>query len=205
MIGIIDYRMGNLANVQNACRKIGVDSIIVSNADELSSCEKLILPGVGAFGDAMAHLRKYDLIQPILDFAASGQPLLGICLGMQLLFERSHEFGEHEGLGLLAGDVIKFDSNRMSQPHKIPQMGWNRLFIQQPSRLFSDLPDSFYLYFVHSYHVRPADSSVITGMTEYGYDFASAVEKDNVYGFQPHPEKSHDTGLKILKNFAKGI
>lgn len=203
MIGIIDYKMGNLASVQNACQKVGMDSSIIRDPEELVSCERLILPGVGAFGDAMDHLKEYGFVEPIREYAASGKPLLGICLGMQLLFDSSCEFGEHEGLGLVPGRVVKFDKTKLDAGLKIPQMGWNKLFVQRESPLFEDLPKEIYLYFVHSYHVVCEKEEDEIGRTEYGYAFSSAVQRGNVYGFQPHPEKSHEMGLKILKNFTK--
>jgi len=201
MIGIVDYRMGNLGSVLNACAKVGAEAKLVSAPEELKSCDRLMLPGVGAFPDAMAHLRASGMEQAIREFAASGRPLMGTCLGMQLLFERSKEFGEHEGLGLIPGRVVPFDKERFDHPLKVPHMGWNEMFVRKASPLFEGLPGEFYLYFVHSYHAVTEEAYTI-GTTYYGYEFVSAVQKENIYGFQPHPEKSHNHGLKIVENFA---
>jgi len=198
-IGIVDYNMGNLASVKNAFKKIGADAEVVKDADKIKNYDKLILPGVGAFGDAMEHLKEYNMDDAIKEFVKSGKYLLGVCLGMQLLFESSEEFGDHKGLGLIEGEVVYFDKEKV-KGHKIPHMGWNKLFNKE-SILFEGL-DNPYLYFVHSLHVVCEDKYAI-GKTIYGYEFVSAVNKDNVYGFQPHPEKSHNEGLKILKNFVK--
>ncbi len=201
-VAIVDYNMGNLRSVQNAMQKIGHPAAIEKEPSKIAKYDKLILPGVGAFGDAMEHLRRSGMDKAIEEFAASGKPLLGICLGMQLLFEKSYEFGEHIGLGLIEGEVVPFDVSRFPHRLKVPHMGWNELFVQNPSPLFEGLPKAFYLYFVHSYHVV-CDEEQTIGKTLYGYEFVSAVQKDNIFGFQPHPEKSHETGLKILKNFVE--
>ena len=198
-IGIVDYNMGNLASVKNAFDKIGVKADIIKDADKIKSYDKLILPGVGAFGDAMEHLEQTGMDEAITEFAKSGKYLLGVCLGMQLLFETSEEFGSHRGLGLIEGKVVYFDKKRVGE-HKIPHMGWNKLF-NKNSPLFKGLENP-YLYFVHSLHVVCEERYSI-GKTLYGYEFVSAVNKENVFGFQPHPEKSHDEGLMILKNFAE--
>jgi len=199
LIAIIDYNMGNLASVYNACRLLDTEATIVKDPEQLKNYDKVILPGVGAFGDAMEHLRDTSMQEAIKDFAKSGKYLIGICLGMQLLFESSKEFGAHNGLGLIPGDVISFDKSKMDMSeHKVPHMGWNKI-LNNDDKIFDGLKDP-YLYFVHSYHVVTQDQYTI-GKTHYGYDFVSAVKKDNIYGFQPHPEKSHENGLKILKNF----
>ncbi len=216
MIGIVDYNMGNLASVINAFKKVGADAKLESDPAKLENYDKLILPGVGAFGDAMAHLKHNGMDKAVKVFAASGKPLLGICLGMQLLFESSEEFGEHKGLGLIPGKVVAFDESRFDHPQKVPHMGWNELFVQRTKRmedrrwmmddgrsvLFDRLPNEFYLYFVHSYHAVCDDAYAI-GKTYYGYEFVSAVQNENVFGIQPHPEKSHENGLKIIENFTK--
>ncbi len=199
MVAIIDYNMGNLQSVKNAFEKIGKRVDIIKESDKIKNYDKIILPGVGAFGDAMEHLKESGIDKAIIEFAKSGKPLLGICLGMQLLFSKSYEFGEHKGLNLIEGEVVKFDKDRIGEM-KIPHMGWNRLFVKKNSPLFRGLPKEFYLYFVHSFHVKTEKKFVI-GETIYGYNFVSAVEKENIYGFQPHPEKSHKIGLKILENF----
>ncbi len=200
MIAIIDYNMGNLASVRNAFAKIGADARIVQKPEALSAYDKIILPGVGAFGDAMKHLRETGMGEAITTFAKSGKPLLGICLGMQLLLESSEEFGFHEGLGLIPGTVVRFDTDKFPKPLKVPHMGWNELFVRQKTPLLENLPEAFYLYFVHSYHAR-CDAKYTMGETLYGYTFPSAIYNGNIYGFQPHPEKSHKNGLQILKNF----
>ncbi len=208
MIGIVDYNMGNLASVINAFAKVGADATLESNPDKLEHYDKLILPGVGAFGDAMEHLKENGMDKAVKAFAATGKPLLGICLGMQLLFESSEEFGETEGLGLIPGKVVAFDEGKFDHPLKVPHMGWNEMFqmsnekLEMRNGLFSGLPSDFYLYFVHSFHAVCEDKYAI-GKTHYGYEFVSAVQNNNIYGIQPHPEKSHENGLKIIENFSK--
>ncbi|MCF6200982.1 MAG: imidazole glycerol phosphate synthase subunit HisH [Hydrogenimonas sp.] len=202
MVAVIDYNMGNLASVKNALKKIGAKSMIVSDPDKIRSFDRILLPGVGAFGDAMEHLRSSGMDEAVKEFAATGKPMLGICLGMQLLFSKSLEFGEHEGLGLVPGEVVPFDSKMFETPHKVPHMGWNELFVQRETPLFAGMQKEFYLYFVHSYHAVTSDEYAI-GRTWYGYEFVSAVSNGNIFGIQPHPEKSHDNGLKILKNFTE--
>ena len=203
-IAIVDYNMGNLSSVKNAFLKFGVEAKVVKDPEMLKSFDKLVLPGVGAFGDAMEHLKKRGLDEAVKEFAKSGKPLLGICLGMQLLFDDSDEFGTHKGLGLVPGEVRFFDSSKFQKRLKIPHMGWNKLFVKRDTPLLQGLDESFYLYFVHSYHAVCDDRYTI-GKTFYGYEFVSAVQKDNVYGFQPHPEKSHKNGLKIIENFIKEV
>jgi glutamine amidotransferase len=194
--------MGNLASVINSFAKVGADAALESDPSKLCQYDKLILPGVGAFGDAMEHLKKNGMDEAVIAFAATGKPLLGICLGMQLLFESSEEFGETKGLGLIPGKVVAFDESKFDHPLKVPHMGWNELFQQKQTALFADLPKDFYLYFVHSFHAVCDDQYAI-GKTHYGYEFVSAVQNRNIYGIQPHPEKSHENGLKIIENFAK--
>lgn len=200
MIAIVDYNMGNLASVKNAFAKLGEDTVVVSDPTEFKNYDKLILPGVGAFGDAMEHLRERNMIEALREYAKSGKYMLGICLGMQLLFESSEEFGRHEGLGIIKGNVKAFDITKFSEPLKVPHMGWNRMFTSKHP-LFENLDEEHYLYFVHTYHVNCANKEDIIGRTYYGYEFTSAVACGNVFGIQPHPEKSHENGLKILKNF----
>lgn len=202
MIGIVDYNMGNLASVINAFAKVGADATLESDPSKLCQYDKLILPGVGAYGDAMEHLKTNGMDKAVIDFAASGKPLLGICLGMQLLFESSEEFGHTEGLGLIPGKVVAFDERKFDHHLKVPHMGWNELFQQKETAIFSGLKKDFYLYFVHSFHAVCDDQYVI-GKTHYGYEFVSAVQNGNIYGIQPHPEKSHENGLKIIENFVK--
>jgi glutamine amidotransferase len=193
--------MGNLASVINAFEIIGATTSVESDPNKLKDYDKLILPGVGAFGDAMSHLQSNSMDQAIIEYAKSGKPLLGICLGMQLLFESSQEFGTTKGLGLIPGEVVAFDTSKFDHPLKVPHMGWNEIFVKQ-SALFDGLDDEFYLYFVHSYHAKCDDRYTI-GKTYYGYEFTSAVQNDNIFGIQPHPEKSHENGLKIIENFVK--
>jgi len=200
MIAIVDYNMGNLASVQNAFAKLGKETVVESNPAKFCEYDKLVLPGVGAFGDAMEHLRERGMIEAIKAFAASGKPMLGICLGMQLLFESSQEFGSHAGLGLIKGKVIHFEREKFEESLKVPHMGWNRVFTKEHP-LFNGLDDEHYLYFVHTYHVVCDNEKDIIGETYYGYKFTSAVAHDNIMGIQPHPEKSHKNGLKILENF----
>jgi len=202
VIGIVDYNMGNLASVINAFKKVGADARLESDPSKLSQYDKLVLPGVGAFADAMEHLKSNGMDKAVIAYAKSGKPLLGICLGMQLLFESSQEFGSTQGLALIPGKVVAFDENKFDHPLKVPHMGWNELFVQDDTALFDGLKKDFYLYFVHSYHAVCEDKYAI-GKTHYGYEFVSAVQNDNIYGIQPHPEKSHENGLKIIENFAK--
>ncbi len=199
MIGIIDYNMGNLASVYNACHLLDAKASFVRDPEDLKNFDRIILPGVGAYGDAMENLHKTGMFQAIHNFSKTGKPMIGICLGMQLLFESSQEFGETKGLGLIDGHIVKFDKSKMHENTKIPHMGWNTIKTKNNHTLFEGLKDP-YLYFVHSYHAVTNEKNII-GTTEYGYDFVSAVQKENIYGFQPHPEKSHENGLKILKNF----
>jgi len=202
MIAVIDYNMGNLRSVENAFKKAGESVQIVSDPEKVKNFDKILLPGVGAFGDAMNHLEKSGMGDAVIEFAKSGKPLLGICLGMQLLFEKSYEFGEHKGLSLIEGEVVAFDKSRFKTPLKVPHMGWNELFVQKETPLFEGLPKAFYLYFVHSFHAV-CDERYVIGKSVYGYEFVSAVCKDNIFGIQPHPEKSHNNGLKIIKNFVE--
>lgn len=199
-IALIDYNMGNLRSVKNAFEKIGSQAHVISNPEELKNFDKIILPGVGAYADAMEHLSANGMKEAILEFAKSGKPLLGICLGMQLLLESSEEFGFTTGLGLVPGVVKEFDTSKFKHRLKVPHMGWNSLHVNQKSPLFEGLSDEIYLYFVHSFHAITQDKYAI-GKTNYGYEFVSAVQKENIFGFQPHPEKSHESGLKILENF----
>ena len=194
--------MGNLASVINAFAKVGADATLESDPSKLSQYDKLILPGVGAYGDAMEHLKENGMDEAVIAFAASGKPLLGICLGMQLLFESSEEFGETKGLGLIPGKVVAFNESKFDHPLKVPHMGWNELFQQKETAIFDGLDKDFYLYFVHSFHAVCDDQYAI-GKTHYGYEFVSAVQNGNIYGIQPHPEKSHENGLKIIENFAQ--
>ncbi|DAB38671.1 MAG: imidazole glycerol phosphate synthase, glutamine amidotransferase subunit [Sulfuricurvum sp. RIFOXYD2_FULL_44_160] len=200
MIAIVDYNMGNLASVKNAFDLLGEKVVVESDPEKLKTYDRIILPGVGAFGDAMEHLRERGMDEAVREYAQSGKYLLGICLGMQLLFESSEEFGISEGLGLIQGRVVAFDTSRFHTPLKVPHMGWNRMFTTDHP-LFQGLDEAHYLYFVHSYHALCTSQNDSIGESVYGYRFTSAVAHENVMGIQPHPEKSHDNGLNILKNF----
>jgi glutamine amidotransferase len=198
MITIVDYGMGNLRSVQKAFERGGHAATITSRAEDVGQAARLVLPGVGAFGEAMENLRKGGLIAPLLAAVARGTPLLGICLGQQLLFSRSEEMGDHEGLGLLPGRVRRF-----LPPLRVPHIGWNQAHIQRPSPLLEGIPDRAFFYFVHSYYVEPADPTDTLTTTDYGIDYASIVGRGRLFGVQFHPEKSQDLGLRILKNFAE--
>lgn len=198
MITIIDYGMGNLRSVEKALEKTGAEVRVSREPDDVRSASHLVLPGVGAFGDAMQNLDKRGLIEPIMEEVAAGKPFLGICLGLDLVFEESDEHGLHKGLGLLPGRVELLPTDL-----KIPHIGWNRIRIEKDSKLLAEVPDGSFFYFVHSYVVVPGEDTDILCTTDYGCRFVSAVERDNVTAFQFHPEKSSALGLSILRNFAK--
>lgn len=199
MIAIIDYDAGNLKSVEKALQHLGEEVVITRNHDEIMKADKVILPGVGAFGDAMEKLHHYQLVDTIKEVAAKKTPLLGICLGLQLLFERSEETEGVEGLSILKGDIVRIPDK---EGLKIPHIGWNSLHFTKDSRLFKGLDQDSYVYFVHSYYLRAANAQDVAATTEYSTTLDVAVEKDNVYACQFHPEKSGDVGLTILKNFA---
>ena len=199
MTAIVDYGVGNLFSLKSSLSAIGADASIASTADELCSADRIILPGVGAFGDAARKLRESGLDKIICEGAKSGKPLLGICLGMQLLLDKSLEYGEHEGLGLISG-TIRPIADVIPSDFKIPHIGWNKLDLKGESPIFANICDGDYVYFVHSYYATDCDDSIIA-TTEYGADLTAAVAKDNVFGCQFHPEKSGDVGLNILKAF----
>jgi len=199
MVVVIDYGMGNLHSVGKALEEVGAKVKISSRPNDILRADKLVLPGVGAFKEAMQGLKKRDLIEPITQYIKKGQLFLGLCLGLQLLFEESEEGGRVKGLGILNGRVKKFSSRL-----KIPHMGWNEIRKKKANcPLLKNIPDKGYMYFVHSYYVAPADKSIIAATTNYGIDFTSALWKDNIYAFQGHPEKSQKLGLKILENFVR--
>ncbi|MGE5702247.1 MAG: imidazole glycerol phosphate synthase subunit HisH [Clostridia bacterium] len=201
MIGIVDYGMGNLYSISKALERLGYSYSFVSDAAKLDSFGGLLLPGVGAFGDAMRNIRELGLDEALRDYAKSGKPMLGICLGMQLLFTQSEEHGQHEGLGLLSGDVVRFQGD-----YKIPHMGWNQLTVKQPEHpLMAGLNDGEYVYFVHSFHVRVNNPQELLATTDYFQEVTAIVGRDNVYGMQFHPEKSGETGMRLLDNFAKRL
>ncbi len=199
-IAIIDYQMGNLRSVQKGFEKVGHAATITSSPVDLAAADRVVLPGVGAFGDAIAELRRRDLVQPIRDAVASGKPFLGICLGLQLLFDVGYEGGEFEGLGILRGKVVRFD---LPPPLKVPHMGWNRCAIKRAAPALTGLANGTYFYFVHSYYVVPDDPQVISLEADYGHPFCAAVTRDKLFATQFHPEKSQADGLRILKNFAE--
>jgi glutamine amidotransferase len=195
-IGIIDYQLNNLQSVRKAFQRIGIEAVISSNADLLSESDRLVLPGVGAFGAAMENLRQLKLDDFIISSVRSGKPILGICLGMQLLFSKSHEHGTHTGLNLLEGDVERFP-----EEVKVPHIGWNQIECDPLLPLFTGIESGSYVYFVHSYYVSATVPSA-RARTEYGDFFASVVQQNSIVGFQFHPEKSQNVGLALLKNFA---
>jgi glutamine amidotransferase len=200
MITIVDYGMGNLRSVQKGFEKLGFDARVTEQSEEIRRAEKLVLPGVGAFADAMQGLRSRQMIEPVRDFISSGRPFFGICLGMQLLFDWGYEDGEYEGLGVLPGKVVRFAAN---PGYKVPHMGWNQLRVRRPAPLLNGVEDGSFVYFVHSYYVLPMDDSITTAETDYGGSFTSIVWRDNIFATQFHPEKSQQVGLRLLRNFAE--
>lgn len=199
MIKIIDYGMGNLRSVQKAFEKVGAAAEVCPRAADLVGAEKLVLPGVGAFRDAINELKRQEMIGPIREHIAAGRPFLGICLGLQLLFDKSYEDGEWPGLGVIPGKVVRF----RDQPGlKVPHMGWNTMQRVGRPRLLEGISDDASFYFVHSYHVVPADDAAIAARTDYGTPFVSMIARDNLFATQFHPEKSQRVGLRLLSNFA---
>ncbi len=198
MVAIIDYDAGNVRSVEKAVISLGAEALITRDPAEINRSDHVILPGVGAFGDAMGKLERYGLIPVIKEIAKSGKPFLGICLGEQLLFEKSEEAPGVEGLGILKGEVKKLSG---ADGLKVPNIGWNSLEIRNGGRLFDHIKNGTFVYFVHSYYVRAEDVSVVTATIDYGETVDAAVEKDNVFAVQFHPEKSSDDGIKILENF----
>jgi glutamine amidotransferase len=199
MITIVDYGMGNLRSVQKAFERLGHAAVITADPDAVARATKLVLPGVGAFRDAVARLRSAGLDQPIVEHIHAGKPFLGICLGLQLLFTTSYEDGVYEGLNIFPGEVVRFDP---ALPIKVPHMGWNQLRIRRSAPALRGLPDGAAVYFVHSYHVVPRDPDLTATETDYPTPFTSAVWRDNVFATQFHPEKSQRVGLALLHNFA---
>lgn len=200
MIAIIDYDAGNIKSVEKALQLLNQDVVITRDKDVILKADKVILPGVGSFGDAMGKLRQYGLVEVIEEVVRRHTPFLGICLGLQLLFERSDEAPQIEGLGILKGEILRIPD---SAGLKIPHMGWNSLDFPNNGRLFKGLPEEPYVYFVHSYYLKAAEEDIVTATTEYGTLIHASVEKDNVFACQFHPEKSSDTGIQILKNFVE--
>ncbi len=200
MIAIIDYGMGNLRSVQKGFEKIGHSTVVTSDPEQVKAAAKVVLPGVGAFEDAIAELRRRDLVGPVKEAIDSGKPFLGICLGLQLLFERSYENGEHEGLGVLKGNVVRFE---IPPEYSVPHMGWNQLAICRCAPILEGFNDGTFVYFVHSYYVVPEEPDVIATQTDYPGPFCSMVWRDNLFATQFHPEKSQADGLQMLRKFAE--
>lgn len=200
MIAIIDYDAGNLRSVEKALLSLGEEVLVTRDRTELLAADKVILPGVGNFGDAMEKLKAYDLVGVIHELAERGKPFLGICLGLQLLFERSDEAPGVEGLGILKGEILRIPDK---EGLKVPHIGWNSLHLQNEGRLFRDLPEGSYVYFVHSYYLKAENPRIVKATTEYGVTIDASVEQGNVFACQFHPEKSSRVGLRILENFAK--
>lgn len=198
MIAIVDYGMGNLRSVEKAFAKVGCQATITNEPEQLDAATKIVLPGVGAFADAISELHRRQLVEPLRRAVDQGKPFLGICLGLQLLFDVSHEDGQHEGLGIVPGKVVRFEPSEL----KVPHMGWNQLQVRRPSPILDGLSDGNHVYFVHSYYVVPEDEAVIATSTEYGVPFTSSIWRDNLFATQFHPEKSQAQGLRILANFA---
>jgi glutamine amidotransferase len=202
VITIIDYGMGNLRSVQKGFEKVGFSAEITSDSEKILPAEGVVLPGVGAFGDAMDNLRSADLIEVIEEVIENGTPFLGICLGLHLLFSTSEEWGTQEGLDIISGRVVKFPDNLNK---KIPHMGWNQLNFKKDVDLFTGLEPGDFQYFVHSYYVIPDKEEVIATTTDYGIEFVSSIQRDNIYAVQYHPEKGSKKGLEILENFGELI
>lgn len=205
LIAIVDYGLGNLRSVQKALEKVGHQATITGDPATVAAAQRVILPGVGASADALFAVRAQGLEAPLKEFIDSGRPFLGICLGLQMLFEWSYENGEHRGLGVLPGKVVRFGASHESWPPelKVPHMGWNQLqFVNKPL-IFAGIEEGAYFYFVHSYHVVTDDRSIVATETDYGGAFCSSVWRDNLFATQFHPEKSQEAGLRVLKNFAE--
>lgn len=198
MIAIIDYDAGNIRSVEKAVLALGGQPVVTRDREQILSADHVILPGVGAFGDAMEKLRQYELVDVIREAVQRGIPFLGICLGLQLLFERSDESAGVEGLGILKGEILRIPEQ---EDLKIPHIGWNSLMFPRKGRLFAGIEEDAYVYFVHSYYLKAADESIVTATTQYGTGIHASVEQGNVFACQFHPEKSSDVGMKILNNF----
>ncbi len=200
MIAIVDYQMGNLRSVQKGFEKVGHAAVVTGDPDEVARADKIVLPGVGAFRDAIAELRQRGLDQPICEAIHGGKPFLGICLGLQLLFDVSYEDGQYEGLGVLRGEVRRFD---VPPDYKVPHMGWNQAMIRRRAPALEGIAEGAHFYFVHSYHVVPDDSDLVSIQVDYHRPFCAAVWRDNLFAVQFHPEKSQADGLRLLRNFAQ--
>ncbi len=200
MIAIVDYQMGNLRSVQKGFARVGHQATITDKPADLRRADKIVLPGVGAFGDAIDELQRRRLVDPICEAIEAGKPFLGICLGLQLLFDVSYEGGRHEGLGVLRGEVVRFD---LPSGYKVPHMGWNQARVLRPVPILQSIPDRAHFYFVHSYYVVPEDKDLAAVETEYHKPFCAMICRGKLFGTQFHPEKSQRHGLAILKNFAE--
>jgi glutamine amidotransferase len=205
MIAIIDYGMGNLRSVQKGFEKVGLEAVVTADPRVVLEAARVVLPGVGAFRDCMRNLEQGGFVEPILKIVREGRPFLGICLGLQLLFSESEEFGIHKGLDIINGRVVRFPDGMSENGEKlaVPHMGWNQLEFASSQPVFRGLEEGTNVYFVHSYYVQPDDRSVVATTTNYGLDFCSAIVRDNLVATQFHPEKSQDAGLRILKNFGE--
>jgi glutamine amidotransferase len=201
VIAIVDYDMGNLKSVQKAFEAVGHRAAVTRDPKAIADASHVVLPGVGAFGDCMRNLERYGLVEPVTKAIADGKPFLGICLGFQLLFTESEEFGRHRGLGVIPGKVVRFPSNGSAVPLKVPHMGWNSIAIGNRPPVLEGVPDGAFMYFVHSYYVVPDDRAVACTMTDYGAPFVSSIVRDNIFACQFHPEKSQQEGLRIIRNF----
>ncbi len=203
MIAVIDYGIGNIASVQKAILHVGGDARLVTTPAELEGAQKIVLPGVAAFGESIDQLRQLGFVEPVIKAIEAGTPYLGICLGLQMLFDVSYEDGEHTGFGILPGRVVRFefDQAEVAQDLSVPHMGWNQIHWDRDCPLFKGIENDSYACFAHSYHVVPAEADVTATITEYGYGFTSSIWRGNIFGTQFHPEKSQDVGLKVLTNF----
>jgi len=203
MIAVIDYGIGNIASVQKAILHVGGDARLVTTPAGLEAAEKIVLPGVAAFGQSIDQLRQMGFVEPVIKAIEAGVPYLGICLGLQMLFDVSYEDGEHTGFGILPGKVVRFefDEAEVAGDLAVPHMGWNRIHWDRDCPLYKGIENDSYAYFAHSFHVVPAEADVTATTTEYGYGFTSSIWCGNIFGTQFHPEKSQDVGLKVLTNF----
>lgn len=197
-IAIIDYGVGNLRSVEKAFTSQGIDAVVTSDEKILRAADKLVLPGVGAFKACMDGLKARGFDELVLEAAGAGKPIIGLCVGLQMMFEEGHEFGVHKGLGLMPGRVVRFPDKL-----RVPHIGWNQVEFKREHKVFNDLPSQTFFYFVHSFYVESADSNYVLGETDYGMRYASICGRDNIVGVQFHPEKSQTAGLKLLRNFAE--
>jgi glutamine amidotransferase len=207
---IIDYNAGNLFSVEHACLKVGLKAVVTSNKKIIEEAKAIILPGVGAFSDAMNNLKKLDIVRPLTDKVNSGTPIFGVCLGLQLLFTESEEFGNHKGLNFIEGNIIKFPNQLQDRRIKVPQIGWNKIYCKDQNNWDSSplvgIPEGEFMYFVHSYYANPSNKSETTTLTEYeGIEYCSSILKNNIFATQFHPEKSAKWGIEMYKNWANSI